>query len=115
MMNEAPIYINPDQMFGYTKHLFLCAECNKWVFGMTKDPFDEGSYVSDEGATCPHEANWSGLKVTCLDDEEKPEPEHCQLEASEGQCIEIGDQCNMKATEYSDGTNEGSKATVYCR
>ena len=63
MMNEAPIYINPDQMFGYTKHLFLCDECNKWVFGMSKDPFDEGSYVSDEEATCPHEANWSGLKV----------------------------------------------------
>ena len=62
-MNEAPIYINPDQMFGYTKHLFLCDECNKWVFGMSKDPFDEGSYVSDEEATCPHEANWSGLKV----------------------------------------------------
>ena len=54
-------------------------------------------------------------KVTCIDDEKRPEPEVCKLEVAKGQCQEIGDQCNMKATAYSDGTNEGSKATVVCR
>ena len=79
MMNDEPIFINPDQMFGITKHLYLCKECNKWVFGYSKDPADDGTLIATSDAKCPHEANFNGVKVTCLEDEERPEPEMCEL------------------------------------
>ena len=117
MMNEAPIYVNPDHMFGVTKMLYLCDECKKWVFVFTKDPTDVDTLISAEVAKCPHEADFGDLKVNCLEDEDKPEAETCLLKktAETGKCADIGNQCNMKTTELTDANNEGSRATVACR
>ena len=115
MMNEAPIYINPDQMFGVTKHLYLCKECNKWVFGYSTDPADTDTLIATSDAKCPNEADFGGLKVTCLEDEERPQPETCELAAQNQTCGDIGNKCNMKVLQFTDGTNDGSRATITCR
>ena len=62
-----------------------------------------------------HQLIFNHTEVTCIDDEQKPVPEICELGVTEQTCPDIGDRCNMKAIAYSDGTNEGSKATVICR
>jgi len=46
----------------------------------------------------------------------KPPVQGCELRAKSGNsCEEIGDQCQMKGTEASDGNSEGSKIKVTCR
>ena len=63
IFNDAPIYLNPDQMFGVVRMLYLCDECKKWTFGLTKDPKDADSFISESVQECPAESTWEGLKV----------------------------------------------------
>ena len=39
----------------------------------------------------------------------------CQLASQAGKCVDIGDQCHMKALSYTNGTYEGSRVKVACR
>ena len=41
--------------------------------------------------------------------------EVCQFATRPSKCVEIGDQCHMKALEYTNGINEGSRVKVACR
>ena len=43
--------------------LYLCDSCKKWTFGLTKDPSDKDSFISDTVEACPDQSMWEGLKV----------------------------------------------------